>query len=222
MVWVWDWIPRNIPLIGSLVVEHVQLALVPILVGLVVAVPLGWLANRNPVARAVLIPASGLLYTIPSLTLFVLLPGLLGLQVRDSLNVIIALALYTVALLVRSIADALAAVPAMVVAAATAMGFRPGRRFIEVELPLAVPVLIAGLRVATVSNISLVSVGALIGIGGLGEFFTDGIQRSNIVEIITGIVLIVVLALAADAALLGIGRLATPWNRVGGGAGGGT
>ena len=220
MVWVWDWIPRNIPLIGSALVEHVQLALVPILVGLVVAVPLGWLASRNPVARAVLIPTSGLLYTIPSLTLFVLLPGLLGLQVADSLNVIIALAIYTVALLVRSIADALAAVPAMVVAAATAMGFRPGRRFIEVELPLAVPVLIAGLRVATVSNISLVSVGALIGNGGLGEFFTDGIQRSNIVEIVTGIVLIVLLALAADAVLLGIGRLATPWNRVGSGAGG--
>ncbi|MHA6627802.1 ABC transporter permease [Pseudonocardia sichuanensis] len=221
MVWVWDWIPRNIPLISSLLVEHVQLALVPILVGLVAAVPLGWLANLNPVARAVLIPASGLLYTIPSLTLFVLLPGMLGLQVNDSLNVIIALAIYTVALLVRSIADALAAVPGMVVAAATAMGFRPGRRFVEVELPLAVPVLIAGLRVATVSNISLVSVGALIGNGGLGELFTDGIQRSNIVEIVTGIVLIVLLALAADAVLLGIGRVATPWSRVGSGAGGG-
>lgn len=220
MDWVWDWIPRNVPLIVDALVEHVQLALVPVLVGLVVAVPLGWLANRNPVARGVLIPTSGLLYTIPSLTLFVLLPGLLGLQVRDSLNVIIALAIYTIALLVRSVADALAAVPAMVVAAATAMGFRPGRRFVAVELPLAVPVLIAGLRVATVSNISLVSVGALIGNGGLGELFTDGIQRSNIVEIITGIVLIVLLALAADAALLGIGRLATPWNRAGSGAGG--
>jgi osmoprotectant transport system permease protein len=219
--WVWDWIPRNVPLIVGALTEHVQLALIPVLVGLVVAVPLGWLANRSPVARGVLIPASGLLYTIPSLTLFVLLPGLLGLQVRNSLNVIIALAIYTIALLVRSIADALAAVPAMVVAAATAMGFRPGRRFVEVELPLAVPVLIAGLRVATVSNISLVSVGALIGNGGLGELFTDGIQRSNIVEIITGIVLIVLLALAADAVLLGIGRLATPWNRVGSGAGGG-
>jgi osmoprotectant transport system permease protein len=222
VVWVWDWIPRNLSSITSALVEHVQLALVPVLVGLVVAVPLGWLASRSPAARAVLIPASGLLYTIPSLALFVLLPGLLGLQVRNSLNVIIALAIYTVALLVRSIADALAAVPAMVVAAATAMGFRPARRFVEVELPLAVPVLIAGLRVATVSNISLVSVGALIGNGGLGELFTDGIQRSNIVEIVTGIVLIVLLALAADAVLLGIGRLATPWNRVGSSAGGGT
>ena len=128
-------------------------------------------------------------------------------------NVIVALTIYTVALLVRSIADALAAVPRMVVAAATAMGFRPGRRFVEVELPLSVPVLIAGLRVATVSNISLVSVGALIGVGGLGELFTDGYQRNFPTEILTGVVLTVLLALAADAALLGIGRLVTPWER---------
>ena len=126
---------------------------------------------------------------------------------------IVALTIYTVALLVRSIADALAAVPAMVVAAATAMGFRPARRFVEVELPLSVPVLIAGLRVATVSNISLVSVGALIGVGGLGELFTDGYQRNFPTEILTGVVLTVLLALAADAALLGIGRLVTPWER---------
>jgi osmoprotectant transport system permease protein len=93
------------------------------------------------------------------------------------------------------------------------MGFRPARRFVEVELPLSVPVLIAGLRVATVSNISLVSVGALIGVGGLGELFTDGYQRDFPTEILTGVVLTVLLALAADAALLGIGRLVTPWER---------
>jgi osmoprotectant transport system permease protein len=124
-----------------------------------------------------------------------------------------------VALLVRSTADALAAVPRMVVAAATAMGFRPGRRFVEVELPLSVPVLIAGLRVATVSNISLVSVGALIGVGGLGELFTDGYQRNFPTEILTGVMLTVLLALAADATLLGVGRLVTPWERTGARAG---
>jgi osmoprotectant transport system permease protein len=163
----------------------------------------------------VLIPSAGLLYTIPSLALFILLPGLLGTRILDPVNIIVALAIYTVALLVRSVADALAAVPSMVVAAATAMGFRPGRRFVAVELPLAVPVLIAGLRVATVSNISLVSVGALIGVGGLGELFTDGFQRDFPTEIITGIVLTVLLALTADAVLLGVGRLATPWDRAG-------
>jgi osmoprotectant transport system permease protein len=106
----------------------------------------------------------------------------------------------------------------MVVAAATAMGFRPARRFVTVELPLAVPVLIAGLRVATVANISLVSVGALIGIGGLGGLFTDGYQRNIPSEILAGIALIVLLALLADAVLLAVGRFATPWERVSRGA----
>jgi osmoprotectant transport system permease protein len=126
---------------------------------------------------------------------------------------VVALVVYTVALLVRSVADALAAVPAMVVAAATAMGFTAGRRFIAVEFPLSVPVLVAGLRVATVSNISLVSIGAVIGIGGLGQLFTDGYQRDFPTEIITGIVLSMLLALVADAALLGLGRALTPWSR---------
>lgn len=210
---VWEWIPRNVGLIAELLGEHLMLSLVPVVIGVVVAVPLGWLANRSPGARAVLVPASGLLYTIPSLALFVVLPGILGTQVRSPINVIVALAIYTVALLVRTIADALAAVPAVVVAAATAMGFKPARRFVSVELPLAVPVLVAGLRVATVANISLLSVGALIGIGGLGGLFTDGYQRNIPSEIITGIALIVLLALICDALLLALGRIATPWER---------
>ena len=210
---VWEWIPRNFERILGLLGEHVFLALIPVVVGLLLAVPLGWLANRSRPARAVLIPASGLLYTIPSLALFVLLPGILGTQVRNPVNVIVALTIYTVALLVRTIADALAAVPRMVVASATAMGFRPARRFGAVELPLAVPVLVAGLRVAAVSNISLVSVGALIGVGGLGGLFTEGFQRNIPSEIVAGIALTVVLAFLADAILLTAGRLATPWER---------
>jgi osmoprotectant transport system permease protein len=99
------------------------------------------------------------------------------------------------------------------------MGFRPTRRFVEVEFPLAVPVLIAGLRVATVSNISLVSIGALIGVGGLGQLFTQGFNKDFPTEIVTGIVLSMLVALLADALLLSLGRLATPWNRVGAGAG---
>ena len=210
---VWEWVPRNVDRIAELLGEHLMLSLVPVLIGLVIAVPLGWFANHSPSARAVLIPASGLLYTIPSLALFVVLPSVLGTQVKSPVNVIVALAIYTVALLVRTIADALAAVPSMVVAAATAMGFRPARRFVSVELPLAIPVLVAGLRVATVANISLVSVGALIGIGGLGGLFTDGYQRNIPSEILVGIALIVLLALLADAVLLAAGRLATPWDR---------
>jgi osmoprotectant transport system permease protein len=210
---IWDWIPRNSGLIFGLLGQHLVLAFIPVVIGLVLAVPLGWLANRSKLARAVLIPTAGVLYTIPSLVLFIVLPGILGTQILDPLNVVVALIVYTVALLVRSVADALAAVPAMVVAAATAMGFKPGRRFISVEFPLSVPVLVAGLRVATVSNISLVSIGAVIGIGGLGQLFTDGYQRDFPTEIVTGIALSMLLALVADAALLGLGRLVTPWSR---------
>ena len=212
---VWGWIPRNLDTIGQLLAEHLLLSLVPVVAGFLLAVPLGWLANRSATAHAVLVPAASALYTIPSLAMFVILPGILGTRILDPINVIVALTLYTVALLVRSVADALAAVPAAVVAAAVAMGYRPARRFLSVELPLSVPVLVAGLRVATVSNISLVSVGALIGVGGLGELFTDGLQRGLLIEVLTGIVLTVALALAADALLHEAGRAATPWERAG-------
>jgi osmoprotectant transport system permease protein len=216
---VWEWIPRNADRILFLLVEHLRLALIPVLAGLLLAIPLGWVGNRYRRARAIFIPAAGVLYTVPSLALFVVLPGILGTRILSEINIIVALTIYTVALLVRTVADALAAVPGMIVAAATAMGYRPVRRFFDVELPLAVPVLIAGLRVATVSNISLVSVGALIGVGGLGELFTEGFQLNFPTEIVTGIVLIMLLALLGDALLLGIGRLTTPWVRAGAGSG---
>jgi osmoprotectant transport system permease protein len=210
---VWDWIPRNGTLIRNALGEHVVLSVLPVAIGLVLAVPLGWLANRSRAARAALIPAAGVLYTVPSLVLFIVLPVILGTKILDPVNVVVALAVYTVALLVRSVADALAAVPSVVVASATAMGYRPTRRFVSVEFPLTVPVLIAGLRVATVSNISLVSVGALIGVGGLGQLFTQGFNRNFPTEIVTGIALSMLLALLADALLLGVGRVATPWAR---------
>lgn len=216
---VWDWIPRNSDRILALTGEHALLAVIPVLVGLLLAVPLGWLARRFVVARGILVPAASVLYTVPSLALFVVLPGILGTRILDPINVVVALTIYTVALLVRSVADALTAVPGHVLASATAMGFRSGRLFRSVELPLAVPVLVAGVRVATVANISLVSVGALIGIGGLGELFTEGFQRNFPTEIITGILLIVALALVADGLLVLLGRLLTPWNRVGPAAG---
>lgn len=215
----WGWIPRNTDLVLRLTVEHLVLALIPVALGLVIAIPLGWLAGRTPLARTVLITVTGILYTVPSLALIVVLPLVLGTQILDPLNVVIALTIYTVALLVRSVADALDAVPDVVVAAATAMGYKPLRRFVAVELPLAVPVVVAGLRVAAVSNTSLVTVGALVGIGGLGQLFTEGFQRDIPAEIITGIVLVLVLALLIDAVLLAFGRAVTPWIRVGANAG---
>jgi osmoprotectant transport system permease protein len=140
-------------------------------------------------------------------------PQLLGTRILDPVNVIVALTVYTVALLVRTVADALSAVPAVVVNSATAMGYTPLRRFIAVELPLSVPVVVAGLRVAAVSSISLVTVGAVIGFGGLGQMFTDGFQRDIPAEIVTGIVLVLVIALVVDGLILLLGRVLTPWDR---------
>ena len=207
------WISGNLALIRDLTLEHLYFALPPVVIGLVLAIPLGWLANRTKLGRSLTINVAGLLYTVPSLALFVLLPPLLGTRILDPINVVVALTVYTVALLVRTVADALNAVPAIVVNSATAMGYTPLRRFIAVELPLSVPVVVAGLRVAAVSSIRLVTVGAVIGFGGLGQMFTDGFQRDIPAEIVTGIVLVLVIALVVDALLLLLGRVLTPWDR---------
>ncbi len=185
----------------------------PLLIGLVLALPLGWVAQRVRPLRAVVFGSATVVYTVPALALFVIMPGVLGTRILDRANVIVALTLYTAALLVRPVVDALDAVPVPVVAAATAMGYRAPRRFVAVELPMAVPVLAAGVRVASVSNISLVSVGALIGIGGLGQLFTEGFQTRYLAPIVIGIVLIVLLASVLDVLLVGLWRLITPWTR---------
>ena len=117
------WVLGNLDLIGELLLQHLAFAIPPILLGLVLAIPLGWFANRNTVLRSTLLNVSGLLYTVPSLALFVLLPPLLGTGILNPANVIVALTIYTVALLVRTVADGLAAVPSAVVNSATAMGY---------------------------------------------------------------------------------------------------
>ena len=139
------------------------------MLGLLIALPIGWLAHRYRWLYAPLITIAGLLYTIPSIALFVVLPGLLGTKVLDPINVVVALTLYTVALLVRVVADGLASVPDDVAQAATAMGYKRFQRLVAVELPIAVPVIAAGLRVAAVSNVSLVAVAAMIGVPAAGS-----------------------------------------------------
>ena len=197
--------------VGTLALEHVVLAVLPVLIGLVISLLLGWWAWRVRGVRRVLVPLTGVLYTIPSLALFVVMPLILGTRILDPVNVVAALVLYAVALLVRSVVDGLDAVPDEVVTAAVAMGYRPAGLFLGVQLPLAVPVLIGGLRVATVSSFSLVAVGAIIGQGALGALFTDGFQRSYTAQIVFGLVAIVVLALVFDALWVLIGRLVAPW-----------
>lgn len=209
------WVLANLELIWDLTLQHLWFSLIPVVVGLVIALPIGWLANRTAVGRTVVLNLSGLLYTVPSLALFVMLPLVLGTTILNPLNVIVALTVYTVALLVRTVADGLSAVPPVIVNAATAMGYTPVRRFVAVELPLAIPVILAGLRVAAVSTISLVTVGAVIGFGGLGRLFTDGFQRDITAEKVAGIVLVLGLALVVDGLILLIGRALTPWDRIG-------
>ena len=193
--------------------QHVYLAGVPLILGLLIALPLGWLASRYRVLYPFLIIGTGLLYTIPSLALFIMLPLLLGTKILDPNNVVIAMTIYTVALLVRTVADGLGSVPDAVNQSATAMGYKRIRRFTSVELPLAVPVISAGLRVAAVSNVSIVSVAALIGVSQLGSLFTDGFNRAFLDPIIVGVVACVLLALLLDVAILGVTRLLTPWQR---------
>jgi osmoprotectant transport system permease protein len=211
--WPWPWLPRNVDKIAEATGDHLYIALLPVLFGLIISIPLGWAASRWPGVRLVLVPLAGVLYTIPSLALITLVPLLMGTKIVDPLNVQVPLAIYTIALLVRSVTDALLAVPREVTAAATAIGFRPAKRFLSVELPLAIPVIVAGLRVATVSAMSLTAVGALVGIGGLGSLITEGFRRNNAVEMVVSIVLIVVIALLIDALLLLAGKLITPWTR---------
>lgn len=193
--------------------RHTYLAGAPLVIGLLIALPLGWLAHRSPAARPVLLAGSGLLYTIPSLALFVLMPLLLGTRILDPINVVAAMTVYTVALLVRTVFDGLGAVPETVRQAATAMGFGRIARLLRVELPLAVPVIAAGLRVASVSNVSIVSVASLIGVPQLGSLLTDGYNRAFADPLLVGIVGCLLLATVFDLAVVAAARLATPWLR---------
>lgn len=208
----------NAATIAGYLGQHVVLALLPVLLGAVAALPIGYLAVRYPALYQPLVTVSGVLYSIPSLALFVVLPVVLGTQILNPLNVVVALAIYTVALMARTVADGLRSVDPAATQAATAMGYRRTRRLVDVELPMALPVIFAGLRVATVSSISLVSVGALIGVESLGSLFTSGFQLFYLAPILVGVVLSVLLAAAADGGLVLLQRASTPWARATGAA----
>ncbi|AGW41515.1 ABC-type glycine betaine transport, permease [Leifsonia xyli subsp. cynodontis DSM 46306] len=203
----------NLGQVWNLALSHVWLSAVPIAAGFLLSLPIGWVANRYRLSRPVLLTIGGLLYAIPSLPLFFAMPALIGTKILSPLNVVVALSVYAVALTVRTTADALASVSGDVVQSAMAVGFSAWRRFWSVELPLAGPVLLAGLRVVSVSTVSLVSVGALLGVPNLGQLFTDGLNRSYNDEVLVGIVAIMVVALVFDVVLVLLGRLLLPWSR---------
>ncbi|AMD86363.1 ABC transporter permease [Actinomyces radicidentis] len=207
-----SWVAANLPLIASYLGAHLAQALPAIAASLVLAIPIARLAQRVPWLRGVLVSGSSLLYAIPSLALFVILPVILGTGIRDTVNVVVALTLYGLALLVPATVDALESVDRAVVDAAAAMGMGRTRRFLAVELPLAGPTILAGLRVVTVSTISLTTVGAVLGVRSLGFLFTDGFQRGLTAEIVTGILVTAALALLLDLVVLLAGRLVLPWT----------
>ncbi len=208
------WLLNNGDLVGQLVVAHLAIALPPIILSFLISVPIGWLANRFRWSRGTLLTVLGLLYAIPSLPLFIILPLILGTGLRDPINLVVALTLYGVALMVRTTADGLSSVGPDIRQSATAVGFSARSLFFRVELPLAGPVLLAGIRVVSVSTISLTTVGAVLGIPNLGALFTDGFQRGIPAEILTGIVVTMAIALAVDGLLVLLGRLIMPWVAV--------
>lgn len=210
MVWVFN----NLTEIWQHTLEHLQIALPPIVLSFIIAIPLGWLAKRFPPARGTILTLASLLYAIPSLPLLIVIPVLIGTGLQDPINVVIALTLYGIALMARSTADGLRSVDPDVRQSATALGYSPWTQFWAVEFPLAGPVLLAGIRVVSVSTISLTTVGGVLGIPGLGLLFTDGFQRGLVEEITTGIVLVIVIAVVMDTILVLLGRWLMPWTRV--------
>lgn len=211
-----DYISSNTTVIWRAFSEHVFLALIPVVLAIIFSLPLGYLAVRYSKLYYPLVNLSSILYAIPSLALFLLIPAIIGTSVISPLNIIIALTIYSVALMVRVVADGLNSVDPSITQAATAMGYRRVRRLFGVELPIALPVMLAGLRVATVANVSIVSVGALLGVGGLGALFVRGQQLDYAAPVIVGIVLSVMLAAFCDIVIVLVQRRLTPWTRVGG------
>lgn len=208
------WLSANLSWVIDLLGAHLALTVPAVLLSVLIAVPLGWVGFRFPLVGRPLTVAAGLLYAIPALPLLIVIPALFGTPLRSGSTMIIALALYGIALLVRTAADAFAAIGEDARGAATAIGFSAWQRFWKVELPLAIPVLLSGTRVVLVSTVGLVTIGALIGVGSLGTLLTDGFQRGIVAEVTTGLVATVVLALVLDAVLVFGCRLALPWYRV--------
>lgn len=208
----WDWLADNAGMIGGLAWRHVLIALPAIVLTFVLAVPLGWAAHRSGRFREVIVAATSLIYVVPGLAMFIVMPLVLGTSILSPLNVVAAMTLYGLALMVRSSADAFDAVPIDVKQSAVAAGYSPLGRILRVELPLAGPGLVTGMRVVAASTVSLISVGALIGVESLGTLFTEGFQRAFPTEIIAGIVGTVILAVLLDAAVNLLARLAMPWR----------
>lgn len=208
------WLSSNWGVIGSLTLSHLWIALPAIALSVLLSVPIARWAAFSRRGDWVLSALSAL-YAVPSLPLLIVIPVIVGVALRSPINMVIVLTLYGVAVLVRQVAEGFRAIPRATLQAANACGYSLPRRFVEVELPLATPVIVAGTRVVATSTVSLVTVGAFIGVRSLGTLFTDGFQRGLVAEVVAGLVATVLLALVIDALIQGIGWALTPWTRRG-------
>ena len=191
-------------------VEHIWITVVSVLLGVVIAFPLALIARRLPRLESTILGVSTGIYTIPSLALFPLLVPFTGLSAT---TVVIGLALYALTILVRAILEGLRAVPDEVRESATGLGYGATKLLFRVELPLALPVIMAGLRVAAVSTVALTTVGSLVAYGGLGNLIKDGVNTNFRAELLAAAVLCVVLAVVLDVVIVLLQRLLTPWTR---------
>jgi osmoprotectant transport system permease protein len=206
-----SYVSDNWPTILGHLGEHVRLTVLAVLIGAAIALPLALLARRSRFLAGSVLSLSTIIYTIPSLALFAVLAPFTGLTTT---TVLIGLVLYSLVILVRNFLAGLLAVPADVREAAQGMGYGAGRLFVRVELPLALPAFMAGLRIATVSTVALATVGVIVGHGGLGQLITGGFNANFYrAQIVTGAVGCVLLALVADLLLAGAERALTPWAR---------
>jgi osmoprotectant transport system permease protein len=209
--WIrWDWVGDHTDRIGAALVQHIQLTVIAVAVGILLAIPIGVLTWRYRRSRGTILTVAGIFYTIPSLALFAFLVPYTGLGL---LTAEIGLVSYTLLILVRNIVVGLDGVPADVRDAARGMGYRPLRQLLRVDLPLALPVIMAGVRIATVTTIGLVTITALIGEGGLGQLILDGLTRDFRTPLVVGGGLSVILAIVCDVGLGQLQRLVTPWSR---------
>ena len=210
----WDWIAGHLDDIAEKTWQHLQLLVIPMVAGLLIALALGFLAMRRPGTIGPVTAVTGLLYTIPSLAAFAVLIPITGLSM---LTAMIPLAAYTLLILYVHTVAGLRSVPPDVNEAADAMGYTASWRLLRIQLPLAVPMIMAGVRVAAVTTIGLVTVSAIMGgkrFGGLGQFITEGLQTDFDTKIYLGAVGSVILALVVDGLLVALQRRLTPWDRV--------
>lgn len=208
----WDWIASHLDDIAVAVWQHLVYTAIPLAVGFVISMALAIWAVRKPWVYGPVTAITGILYTIPSLAAFALLIPFTGLT---PLTAFIPLTTYTLLILFRNIVAGFEAVPREVLEAADGMGYRSGERLLRVELPLAVPLMFAGIRLATVTLIGLATVVSILGssFGGLGQLITDGLQTFFPTKYVTGGLLAVVLAFVVDFLLVRLERLITPWAR---------